>query len=282
MALREHFRIKRQLDMLAREIGGRLDLPVGQRKLNKEALRRLLAMTTFEPASERDLELYVRPLEGETKEVVVIDNDLPIYHSTVQDVGLRKTPSVKEMISIRNIRKILDDKDVVVSRGMMSLRRIYGQAYSALDFSYTDEEIASMVQEGSRGLRENSLDRAQENLEVFLEILGYREMDMGIWEHPVVAYAVPTDAAAASGTYRDLILFDREELTMMLIRGEFSPQLDSDLDRLLDILRRNAIDAEGGDVFGFLGRMAKAIDPERRRRIITPLFPVEEHALEEA
>jgi hypothetical protein len=282
MALREQFRTKRQLDMLAREVGGRLDLPAGQRRLNKDAMRRLLAMTAFEPARERDLELYVRPLEGETKEVVVMDNDLPIYHSTVRDVGLRKTPSVKEMISIRNIRKILDDKDVVVSRGMESLRLIYGQAFSTLDFSYTDEEIAAMVQEGSRGLEGNALDRVQENLEVLLEVLGYQELDMGIWEHPVVAYAVPTDSTASAGAYRDLILFDREELTLMLIRGEFSPQIDSDLDRLLDILRRNAIDAEGGEVFGFMGRMARAIVPERRRAVIKPLFPVEDRVLEEA
>ena len=60
--------------------------------------------------------------------VLVFDNELALYHSTVDDVALRKSPEWKEMVSIRNVRRILNDQDVVVSKGKESIRRIYGNA----------------------------------------------------------------------------------------------------------------------------------------------------------
>jgi hypothetical protein len=37
----------------------------------------------------------------------VLDNELPIYHTTVADVTLRKSPYWQQMFSIRNVRKIM-------------------------------------------------------------------------------------------------------------------------------------------------------------------------------
>ena len=60
--------------------------------------------------------------------VLVFDNELALYHSTVDDVALRKSPEWKEMVSIRTVRRILNDQDVVVSKGKESIRRIYDNA----------------------------------------------------------------------------------------------------------------------------------------------------------
>jgi hypothetical protein len=85
--------------------------------LDKGLTQKLLEMTDLEHKKVRDLDLYVRPLEGESMEVLVFDNELPIYHTTVADVALRKSPVWKEIFSIKNIKKVMDDKDVIVSKG---------------------------------------------------------------------------------------------------------------------------------------------------------------------
>jgi len=53
----------------------------------------------------------------------VFDNELPIYHTTVADVALRKSPYWQQMFSIRNIKKIMNRHDVLVSEGKESLHR---------------------------------------------------------------------------------------------------------------------------------------------------------------
>jgi hypothetical protein len=281
MTLVESFRRKQQLDRLAREVEARLRLPAGQKSLNKDAMRRLLGYTRFEPARVRDLEIYVRPVEGEINEVVVLDNELPIYRTTVADVGLRKTPLVKEMLSIRNIRKILDDKDVVASKGEESLRRIYAQAFSGLDFSYSDDEIESLVDEGKQALKANSLERVEDILEVFLELLGYRLIELGMLEPHFRTYAVPVTGRAGPPKFRDIIFFDREELELVLVKGGFSPGQEADLERLLASLKGKTMDAEGEEVLNYLGRLARSIDPVERGIAIQGVYPLEEQVLEE-
>jgi hypothetical protein len=92
--------------------------PPGRWWLDKVLTQELLDMTDLEHKKVRDLHLYVCPLEGESMEVLVFDNELPIYHTTVADVTLRKSPYWQEMVSIRNIRKIMNDKEETLSLGL--------------------------------------------------------------------------------------------------------------------------------------------------------------------
>jgi hypothetical protein len=77
---------------------------------------------------------------GKTR-ILVLDNDLTIYHTTVEDVVLRKSPTVKEMVSIRNAIKILNDKDVVISKKEASLKTIRDICIDQLDLHYTAADI---------------------------------------------------------------------------------------------------------------------------------------------
>ena len=99
MSFKENLRAKINLDGLLRKITSTIRETPGQRRLDKERTQRLLEMTDLEHKKVRDLHLYVRPLEGESMEVLVLDNELPIYHTTVDDVALRKSPEWKEMFS---------------------------------------------------------------------------------------------------------------------------------------------------------------------------------------
>jgi hypothetical protein len=63
--------------------------------VGKVLAQELLNMADFEHEKVRDLNLYIRPLEGRIMEVAVLDNELPIYHTTVADAALHKKPSLE-------------------------------------------------------------------------------------------------------------------------------------------------------------------------------------------
>ena len=109
MSLKENLKAKIKLDRLFKSLVSTVREPPGRRWLDKGLTQELLDMTDFEHKKVKDLHLYLRPLDGKIMEVVVLDNELPIYHTTVADVALRKSPYWQQMFSIRNIRKIMND-----------------------------------------------------------------------------------------------------------------------------------------------------------------------------
>jgi hypothetical protein len=107
MSLKQNLKAEIKLDRLFQSLISTMREPPGRRWLDKELTKELLALTDFEYKKVRDLDLYIRPLKGEIMEVAVLDNELPIYHTTVADVTLRKSPYWQQMFSIRNVRKIM-------------------------------------------------------------------------------------------------------------------------------------------------------------------------------
>jgi hypothetical protein len=77
MSFRENLQAKIQLDRLVRELYATLKEGPGQWHVDKELIRTLLSKSDFTQRRARDLELYVRPLQGEMMEVLVFDNELP-------------------------------------------------------------------------------------------------------------------------------------------------------------------------------------------------------------
>ncbi|MEJ2233519.1 MAG: hypothetical protein P8X67_06300, partial [Syntrophobacterales bacterium] len=152
MSFKENLKAKIKLDALLRKITSTIREIPAQKRLDKKLTQELLEMTDLEPKKVRDLHLYVRPLEGEIMEVLVFDNELPIYHTTVYDVALRKSPEWKEMFSIKNIKKVMNDQDVIVTKGRESLKRMHANALALLDLSYTGDDLALLVEDARRGL----------------------------------------------------------------------------------------------------------------------------------
>jgi hypothetical protein len=136
MPFKENLKAKTKLDRLLRKLVSTMKEPPGKWWVDKVLTQELLDMTDFEHKKFRDLHLYIRPLEGEIMEVLVFDNELPMYHTTVADVALRKSPCWQEMFSIRNIKKIMNPHDVFVSKGKESLKRIHANALALLDLTY--------------------------------------------------------------------------------------------------------------------------------------------------
>lgn len=92
-------------------------------------------------------------------EVLVFDNKLPIYHTTLADVALRKSPCWQEMFGIRNIKKIMNHHDVLVSKGKESLKKIHANALALLDLNYTSDELALEKAQAHRGRNRGTNDK---------------------------------------------------------------------------------------------------------------------------
>jgi hypothetical protein len=142
-------------------------------KINKKAMKQLFDMSTFELHREREMDLYLRPLSDGTYQILVLDNELPLFETTLADVLLRRNPTLKEMISVRNAIKILSDKDVVKSRRTDSLVFLQQDLLGSLDLAFDGADLAGMVEEGVAALENSREEEVVQAVVLFAEILGY-------------------------------------------------------------------------------------------------------------
>ncbi|MGD9325266.1 MAG: hypothetical protein PVG26_14685, partial [Desulfobacterales bacterium] len=61
-------------------------------KIDKEAMRKLLEIGPYRYRKERDLDLYIEQPDDDQSIILVLDNELPIYKTTIEDVLIRKSP----------------------------------------------------------------------------------------------------------------------------------------------------------------------------------------------
>ena len=257
MSFKENLKAKINLDRLLQKLVSTIKEPPGKWWLDKPLTQELLDMTDLEHKKFRDLHLYLRPLEGETMEVLVFDNELPIYHTSVVDVALRKSPRWQEMFSIRNIKKIMNQHDVLVSKGKESLERLHANALAMLDLTYTKDDLAMLVEDAGRGLEHKSIAQLHESFDLFFELLDFQPVSLGGLEPDLLIFARPKVNGAAVSTLEHLILFDEESLSLALKKGVFSPQSDLDLAWVMQYARGGErADLQGIGVFEFLAEMA--------------------------
>jgi hypothetical protein len=87
---------------------------------------------------------------------------------------MRKSPSVKEMVNIRNAVKILNDSDVVISKKADSVRTVRDECLSLLNLSFSPEEIEAIAADGVGALEHGYAEGVQESLDLFAELLNYQ------------------------------------------------------------------------------------------------------------
>jgi hypothetical protein len=257
MSFKESLKTKIKLDKLLQKLISTMREPPGKRWLDKVLTQELLAVTDFEHKKVKDLQLYIRPLEGEIMEVVVLDNELPIYRATVADVALRKSPYWQQMFSIRNIKKIMNDQDVILSKGKKSIKRLHANAVALLDLTYSRDDLALLLEDARQGLEKKSIEQLQESLDLFFELLDFQPVSLEGVEQDLQIFARPKPNGGSVPTFEHLILFNEEKLSLGLKKGAFSPQNDSDLAWVLQCARgEKKADLHGMAVFEFLAELA--------------------------
>lgn len=172
MDFRENLLRKIAIDDLSRSVIRSFGEPDSGIDFDRDAMRQLLEMGPYRHHHERDLDLYVLEDGALAGSIVVLDSGLAIYRTTIDDVVLRKSPTIKEMVNIPNAIKILSDKKVVISRKTESVKTVSQVLIDALDLTYDSEDIAAIAQAGRRALGADDTEGVEQNLRLFAELLG--------------------------------------------------------------------------------------------------------------
>lgn len=176
MSFQESVLQKIKVDELAGKVLASIGSPGSGKKVNKDAMRELLAISGYAFQKERDLDLHILSDGSGTDTILVLDNELALYRTTLEDVAMRKSPTVKEMVSIRNAIKILKDTDVVVSRREETVRTLQQACLETLDFRYEKGDIEAMGKDGMAALDNGYADGVLEILRLFEEILSFEPL----------------------------------------------------------------------------------------------------------
>jgi hypothetical protein len=174
MSFKENLLKKIEIDKLTTEVLNTIGPPESGRKIDKAAMRRLLEMGPYRYQHERDLDLYVKDADTDKGIIVVLDNELPIYNTTIEDVVMRKSPYIKEMVNIRNAIKILKDSDVKISIKQESVKTVQKESIDQLDLTFNESDIENIAKDGAASLGNSYAGGVAESLTLFAELLGYQ------------------------------------------------------------------------------------------------------------
>ncbi len=171
MSYKDNLLKKIEIDRLVRTVADAIGPVESGKRIDKTVLEQLMTFFPWSRRQERDLALFLEADGPGKTRILVLDNDLTIYHTSVADVVLRKSPTVKEMVNIRNAIKILNDKDVVLSKKEASLKTIQEISIGELDLRFTAADIDGIARDGAASLENGYAQGVQESLMLFAELL---------------------------------------------------------------------------------------------------------------
>jgi hypothetical protein len=222
MSFRENLLKKIEINRLTDQIRKTVAPASSEVRLDKDLMRKLLTLSSFEPRQERDLNLYVKKTDRDNPLVLVLDNELPVYETSVEDVVIRKSPYTKEMLSLRNIVKILKDSDVKVSRKEDTLETVRADCLASLDLSYTPEDIESIAYDGAASLESKYPEGVMENLTLLAELAGFQTAPplLKSKHHFVLGNLVPDDSGGVA--FGPFFIYDRVHDRLGLVEAPVS------------------------------------------------------------
>ena len=222
MSFKENLLTKIKIDRLADKVIATIGPAESGRKVDKDAMRQLLEMSPYEHQKSRDLDLYVEGMDQEQKKIFVLDNELPIYRTTIEDVTIRKSPLIKEMVKIRNIIKILKDSDVKISRKDESVKAIQQECIAQLDLSFNPSDIDEIAKDGQASLERDYPDGVIESLELFAELLDYKPAPRAFQLSRNIILGALTTKAGGEVLYGPLVIYSQIHGTLKLIDEQIS------------------------------------------------------------
>lgn len=174
MSFKTNLLKKIQIDNLTDTVLKSMGPPDSGKKIDARAMRRILEMSPYENIKERDLDLYIQRTNQDKPRILVLGNEMALFQTDMEDVAMRRSPTLKEMLSIRNAIKILNDKDIVISKGVETIKSIQDECIRLLDLTYTESDLEELEQDGIAALEKGYIDGVLEILALFAELLGYR------------------------------------------------------------------------------------------------------------
>ena len=222
MSYKDNLLKKIEIDRLVRTITGAIGPVESGKRIDKALLGQLVAFFPWTRRQERDLQLFLESDGPGKTRILVLDNDLTIYHTTVDDVALRKSPTVKEMVNIRNAIKILNDKDVVVSKKEASLKTIQDICIGVLDLDFTAADIEGIAGEGAASLENGYAQGVQESLMLLAELLGLSPAPKAFSLNHHDMYGQVGRKPGGETTFGPLVMFSRVHNTLTCLELSLS------------------------------------------------------------
>jgi hypothetical protein len=253
MSLKENLLTKIKIDRLAAKVIASIGPAESGRKVDKDAMRSLLEMSPYQYQKVRDLDLYVEDIDQDQKKIFVLDNELPIYQTTIEDVAIRKSPLIKEMVKIRNIIKILKDSDVKLSRKDASVKAVQKECIDRLDLSFNESDIDEIAADGKASFERDYSDGVIECLELFAELLDYKPAPKAfqLSRHKIIGELTPK--AGEEVLYGPMIIYSQIHGTLKLIEDQISSFDKTKIELIQQVAAgKQKAAVEGPDVFDYL------------------------------
>lgn len=253
MAFKENLLKKIKIDKISEQVIDSIGTSDSGRKIDREAMRDLLEIKPYGFKRERDLDLFILEKDKGKQRILVLDNDLAIYDTTVEDVALRKSPTIKEMLSIRNVIKILNDGDVVASRKEESVKTIQKEYVDMLDLSFEMSDIDDIENDGLASLNKAYSEGVIESLTLFAEILSYRRLpkNMEISDCFIIGAAVHQKIGEV--LYGPVVIYSHNHNELKLIADQIGSFDKEKLDWMHHVaMGKEKAALEGPSVFQYL------------------------------
>ena len=264
MSFKENLLSKIAIKRLTGTVAAAIGSVDSGKRIDRQVLDQLIAYFPWTHRQERDLDLYLESGGSGKTHILVLDNDLPIYHTTVDDVVLRKSPTVKEMISFRNAVKILSDKDVVVSKKEASLKTIQALSIGALDLNFTAADIERLAGEGAAALEAGDAKTVYESLILFAELLALRPAPKAFALKHHDSFGKVASKPGGETTFGPLVLFSRVHDTLTCLEAVLSSRDKARFERLEAVASGAAeAAASGATVFNLMAAKVLSGHPGR-------------------
>jgi hypothetical protein len=157
------------------------------------------------------------------------------------------------MINIRNIIKILNDTDVVISKKEESVKTIQKECVDKLDLTFNESDLDEIVNDGKASLEREYADGIIESLDLFAELLGYSSPPKAfkISHHKIIGASIKKESGEIM--FGPMVIYSIIHNSLKLIEqqtGSFDREKIEFIHRVTEGKER--ADAEGPDVFQYL------------------------------
>jgi len=253
MSFKDNLLKKIKIKNMSKKVLGSIGPSDSERKTDKATMRRLLEMSPYTLHKKRDLDLYIKGDAEEKGEILVLDNELAIYNTTADDVVLRKSPTIKEMVSIRNAIKILSDSDVVISKKEESVKTIQKECIDLLDLSFNESDLEEIENEGSASLENGYSDGVIESLSLFAELLGFSPPPKAFKMRHCEIIGISVKKESGEILFGPAVIYSLAHNTLKLIEKKIGSFDKGEMEYFKQVIAENQeASKEGADVFQYL------------------------------
>ncbi|MFH2046900.1 MAG: hypothetical protein ABIK92_17360 [Pseudomonadota bacterium] len=256
MPFKQNLINKIRIDKMANKVLSSIGPPDSGHKLDKETMRNIIFMVNYQQRNERDLELFVENTDNDIKKILVLDNALPLYNTTVDDVVLRKSPTLKEMISFRNARKILSDSDVLLCKKEDSVIFFQNECLALLDLSFIKSDIQDIENDGRTSLERAYSDGIIETLGLFSELLGFCPLPHNFLIANHIVIGTSTKKQNGETRFGPIVIYSMIHNTIKLIDEKIGIHEKEKIELIHKIAAgKEKASEEGPEVFQYLTNM---------------------------